>query len=91
MAQLMEAVARAAGRELTPRETGEAIAAVAYRVVQEAVTAAEPELPFAVIGMGKLGAKELNVASDLDLLFVYEGEGPEDLARATAAGTVPPA
>ena len=36
-AQLMEAVARAAGRELTPRETGEAIAAVAYRVVQEAV------------------------------------------------------
>ena len=85
-AQLMEAVARAAGRELTPRETGEAIAAVAYRVVQEAVTAAEPELPFAVIGMGKLGAKELNVASDLDLLFVYEGEGPEDLARATAAG-----
>jgi glutamate-ammonia-ligase adenylyltransferase len=36
--------------------------------------------------MGKLGAKELNVASDLDLVFVYEGEGPDDLARATAAG-----
>ena len=85
-AQLMEAVARTAGRELTPRETGEAIAAVAYRVVQEAVAAAEPDLPFAVVGMGKLGAKELNVASDLDLLFVYEGEGPDDLARATAAG-----
>jgi [glutamine synthetase] adenylyltransferase / [glutamine synthetase]-adenylyl-L-tyrosine phosphorylase len=54
--------------------------------VQEAVASAEPDLPFAVVGMGKLGAKELNVASDLDLLFVYEGEGPEDLARATAAG-----
>ncbi len=25
--------------------------------------------------MGKLGARELNVASDLDLMFVYEGEG----------------
>jgi glutamate-ammonia-ligase adenylyltransferase len=84
-AQLMEAVARAAGRELTPRETGEAIAAVAYRVVQEAVARVEPGLPFAVVGMGKLGAKELNVASDLDLLFVYEGEGSGDLALATAA------
>jgi glutamate-ammonia-ligase adenylyltransferase len=84
-AQLVEAVARTAGRELTPRETGEAIAAVADRVVTEAVRAAEPDLPFAVIGLGKLGAQELNVASDLDLVFVYEGEGPADLARATAA------
>ena len=38
-----------------------------------------------MVGLGKLGAKELNVASDLDLVFVYEGEGPDDLARATAA------
>jgi glutamate-ammonia-ligase adenylyltransferase len=84
-ARLVEAIARSAGRELTPRETGEAIAAVAYRVIEEAVAAVEPAVPFAVIGMGKLGAKELNVASDLDLVFVYEGEGPDDLARATSA------
>jgi glutamate-ammonia-ligase adenylyltransferase len=84
-AQLVEAVARTAGRELTPREAGEAIASVAHRVVGEALTAAEPDLPFAVIGLGKLGARELNVASDLDLLFVYEGEGADDLARATTA------
>jgi glutamate-ammonia-ligase adenylyltransferase len=71
---------------MTPRETGEAIAAVADRVVREALASAEPDLPFAVIGMGKLGAQELNVASDLDLVFVYEGEGPDDLARATAVG-----
>ena len=56
--------------------------AVAVRVIREAVAAAEPDLPFAVIGMGKLGARELNVASDLDLLFVYEGEGPGPLKRA---------
>ncbi len=31
--------------------------------------------------MGKLGAQELNFASDLDLLFVYEGEGPDDIRR----------
>ena len=81
---LVDAVARTAGRELTPRETGEALGAVAVRVIREAVAAAEPDLPFAVIGMGKLGARELNVASDLDLLFVYEGEGLRRLKRAGA-------
>jgi glutamate-ammonia-ligase adenylyltransferase len=34
--------------------------------------------------MGKLGARELNVASDLDLMFVYEGEGAEAQGRAIA-------
>jgi glutamate-ammonia-ligase adenylyltransferase len=34
--------------------------------------------------MGKLGARELNFGSDLDLLFVYEGEGAADLGRAGA-------
>ena len=29
-----------------------------------------------MIGLGKLGAQELNFASDLDVVFVYEGEGP---------------
>ena len=28
-----------------------------------------------VIGMGKLGGRELNVSSDIDLIFVYESEG----------------
>ena len=81
-AALVSAVARYASRELQPRETGAALADVADRVVREAVEAAEPDLPFAVIGMGKLGARELNVASDLDLVFVYEGEGSDDMRRA---------
>lgn len=79
---LVATVARYAGRELLPRETGAALSAVAERVVREAVNAAAPDLPFAVIGMGKLGARELNVASDLDVMFVYEGEGPADQRRA---------
>jgi glutamate-ammonia-ligase adenylyltransferase len=84
-AALVAAVARYAGRELSLRETGTALADVADRVIREAVDAAAPDLPFAVIGMGKLGAGELNVASDLDMVFVYEGEGPRDLKRASAA------
>ncbi len=79
---LVDAVARAAGRELGPRETGEALTEVAQRVVRAATADVSADLPFAVIGMGKLGAQELNVASDLDLLFVYEGEGAAAQRRA---------
>ena len=81
-AALVATVARSAGRELSLRETGVALSDVADRVVRDAMAAEDPGLPFAVIGLGKLGAGELNVASDLDLVFVYEGEGPADLKRA---------
>jgi len=30
---------------------------------------------FAVIGLGKLGGRELNLGSDVDLLFVWQGQG----------------
>ncbi|MGZ8578224.1 MAG: [protein-PII] uridylyltransferase family protein, partial [Actinomycetota bacterium] len=84
-ADLVRVVGRYAARELSPRETGDALADVADRIVTGAVEAAAPELPFAVVGLGKLGARELSFASDLDVFFVYEGEGPDDLARAVAA------
>ncbi len=32
-------------------------------------------VPLWVIGMGKLGARELNVSSDIDLIYVYETDG----------------
>ncbi len=38
-----------------------------------------------VIGMGKLGGRELNVSSDVDLVFVYRG-GIEEQARFERAG-----
>jgi glutamate-ammonia-ligase adenylyltransferase len=78
---LAAVVARYAGRELPPKDLGQAITTIAHRVVHDAVGAAEPDLPFAAIGLGKLGASELNFASDLDLVFVYEGEGPEEFRR----------
>jgi glutamate-ammonia-ligase adenylyltransferase len=77
-------IAYAAG-ELRVPEAGRALAAVADRVVTEAVDGAHPALPFAAIGLGKLGAEELNFASDLDLVFVYEGEGPQDFEEAERA------
>jgi [glutamine synthetase] adenylyltransferase / [glutamine synthetase]-adenylyl-L-tyrosine phosphorylase len=84
-AQLLGVAARYASRELSPRQTGAELADVADRVVREAVEAAEPALPFAVVGLGKLGARELNFASDLDILFVYDGEGPDDFRSAVDA------
>ena len=38
-------------------------------------------IDFWVVGMGKLGARELNVSSDIDLVYVYEGDGQTDGAR----------
>ncbi len=32
-------------------------------------------IDFWIIGMGKLGARELNVSSDIDLIYVYEEDG----------------
>ena len=53
-------------------------------MVAAAVARAEPALPFAVIGLGKLGAREPTFASDLDVVFVYEGEGADDQRAANA-------
>ncbi|MFO1226304.1 bifunctional [glutamate--ammonia ligase]-adenylyl-L-tyrosine phosphorylase/[glutamate--ammonia-ligase] adenylyltransferase [Roseateles sp.] len=33
------------------------------------------EIAFWVVGMGKLGARELNVSSDIDLIYVYDDDG----------------
>jgi len=38
-----------------------------------------------VVGMGKLGARELNVSSDIDLIYVYEEDGQTDGARPISA------
>ena len=37
-----------------------------------------------VVGMGKLGGGELNVSSDIDLVFVYPEEGERPTARAAS-------
>ncbi len=41
-------------------------------------TAAGGDIEFWVVGMGKLGARELNVSSDIDLVYVYEDDGQTD-------------
>ena len=43
------------------------------------------ELELVVVGMGKLGGRELNVSSDIDLVFVYPDEGQTDGPRPLSA------
>ncbi|HJV59846.1 MAG TPA: bifunctional [glutamate--ammonia ligase]-adenylyl-L-tyrosine phosphorylase/[glutamate--ammonia-ligase] adenylyltransferase [Albitalea sp.] len=41
----------------------------------EPLNEAGQRIDFWVVGMGKLGARELNVSSDIDLIYVYEESG----------------
>ena len=40
-----------------------------------------PRLPFTVIALGRFGGGELSYASDLDVVFVYDGSTAEDFAE----------
>ncbi len=69
---------RLAARDLTDVDglvaTVRGISALARDVLVASVRIADPALPFAVIGMGKLGGDELNYASDIDVMFVGDGD-----------------
>ncbi|HEX7163755.1 MAG TPA: bifunctional [glutamine synthetase] adenylyltransferase/[glutamine synthetase]-adenylyl-L-tyrosine phosphorylase, partial [Trebonia sp.] len=93
-----------AGRDLTADatvdEVAEELADLADAVLEAALAIARAELPagsapvrFAVVAMGKCGARELNYASDIDVIFVAEphhhhgagsGEPTDEAALKTA-------
>jgi glutamate-ammonia-ligase adenylyltransferase len=50
-------------------------------------TEAGAPIDFWIVGMGKLGARELNVSSDIDLVYVYEEDGAT-AGRADGAGVI---
>ncbi|MBT8088504.1 MAG: bifunctional [glutamate--ammonia ligase]-adenylyl-L-tyrosine phosphorylase/[glutamate--ammonia-ligase] adenylyltransferase [Gammaproteobacteria bacterium] len=51
----------------------------------DAVTADGKRIPLVVLGMGKLGGRELNFSSDIDLIFLYTSEGETNGARSLSA------
>jgi [glutamine synthetase] adenylyltransferase / [glutamine synthetase]-adenylyl-L-tyrosine phosphorylase len=62
--------------------TGAELTALAEGVLGAAVDAVDAPLPFAVVAMGRFGGAELSYASDLDVLFVYDGATPADFGVA---------
>jgi [glutamine synthetase] adenylyltransferase / [glutamine synthetase]-adenylyl-L-tyrosine phosphorylase len=69
--------------EVTEREWS----AVADACLAAALQALEPEVPFVVIGMGRLGGQELSYASDIDVVFVYDGDRPSHFESAERVAT----
>jgi [glutamine synthetase] adenylyltransferase / [glutamine synthetase]-adenylyl-L-tyrosine phosphorylase len=84
-AELLRVAGGYASRELEVPEVGRRLATVADQAFAVALAAEAPPVPMAVIGMGKLGGEELSFASDLDVMFVYEGEGRGDFEMANRA------
>ena len=63
------------------------LASLAEACVEATLRDLAPSVPFAVIGVGRLGGRELSYASDIDVLFVYDGSGPEDFDVAEKTAT----
>ena len=63
-------------------ETGRDLSTLAEACLEAALVSLAPQVPFAVIGMGRFGGRDLSYASDLDVLFVYDGDGPADFHEA---------
>jgi glutamate-ammonia-ligase adenylyltransferase len=77
--RLLHLAARDLTGDSTVDETAEELADLADAVLEAALAVARAELPgdavpvrFAVIAMGKCGARELNYASDIDVIFIAE-------------------
>lgn len=67
--------------------TSRELADLADASIEAALRTLEPGVPFAVIGMGRLGGRDLSYASDVDVMFVFEGEGAGDFASAEQTAT----
>jgi glutamate-ammonia-ligase adenylyltransferase len=79
--------AEAGGDAAKITEIGLALTDVTDATLRATLSAAlTGDMPFAIIGMGRLGGQEMGYASDADVLFVYEPPPgmPEDVASAAA-------
>jgi [glutamine synthetase] adenylyltransferase / [glutamine synthetase]-adenylyl-L-tyrosine phosphorylase len=92
--RLLQLAARDLTGVVTVDEVGEELADIAAAVLEAALAVARSELPsqstpcrLAVVAMGKCGARELNYASDVDVIFVAEPvrDGDETAALTTAS------
>jgi glutamate-ammonia-ligase adenylyltransferase len=66
---------------------GRELAALADASVEAALRSLQPPVPFTVVGLGRLGGGELSYASDLDVLFVFDGHTARDFEIAERIAT----
>jgi glutamate-ammonia-ligase adenylyltransferase len=85
-AQAFRLLAQDLAGTLTVERLADHLSALADIILQATVATVwthlcGPDAPpprFAIVGYGKLGGKELGYASDLDLVFLFDGEGDDD-------------
>ena len=70
--RLLDAATQYAEKAMAPR----------YGVVRDA---AGGKVPLVILGMGKLGGRELNLSSDIDLIFLFPEAGETDGAKQVSA------
>jgi [glutamine synthetase] adenylyltransferase / [glutamine synthetase]-adenylyl-L-tyrosine phosphorylase len=75
---LLGIAARDVLAEATVDEVGRDLTALAESVLEAALAALGPQVPFAVLALGRLGGASLGYASDLDIVFVHEGTTADD-------------
>ena len=61
---------------------GRDLTTLAEATLETALRSLQPQIPFAVIGLGRFGGAELAYASDLDVVFVHEGTGADAIDEA---------
>jgi [glutamine synthetase] adenylyltransferase / [glutamine synthetase]-adenylyl-L-tyrosine phosphorylase len=66
-------VLRVMARDLSGRADLEEVCATMSDLAEVALSKALADPGLIVVGMGKLGGRELNVSSDIDLVFLYDG------------------
>lgn len=66
---------------------GRSLTDLAEATLDAALRSIDPQVPFGLIAMGRFGGAEMSYASDLDLLFVYEGREASAVAEATRVAT----
>ena len=80
---LLGVIARDVLHDSPVTEVGAGVTAIAEASLEAALGAFESSLPLAVIALGRFGGAELSYASDLDVVFVYEGSASSDFEEAT--------
>ncbi|HXT89736.1 MAG TPA: DUF294 nucleotidyltransferase-like domain-containing protein, partial [Trebonia sp.] len=91
--RILHLAARDLVGDATVDEVAEELADLADAVLEAALAIARSELPddavpvrFAVVAMGKCGARELNYASDIDVIFIAEPPSADQHRHDPASG-----
>lgn len=61
---------------------GHDLTTLAEATLESALQSLDPQIPFAVLGVGRFGGAELAYTSDLDLMFVHRGSSASDTDEA---------